>query len=91
MALDRKWLGTAGSVFEASSSDRTARGGKGAGEVRGVVGLTAQLIPIDDVSANCVRLNERDTAAAVEVHYFFSFISFFNRSGTQAVSGGNTD
>lgn len=87
-ALDSKWLEKAGSVFEGSSSDRTAHGGGG---VEGWYG--SALIPVVDVSANCVRLNEPDTT--VEVRFFspsnFFFFFFFKRSGTQAVSGGNRD
>lgn len=51
-------------ALKGGSSDRTARGG------RGVEGwYDSELIPVVDVSANCVRLNERDTAATVEVRF----------------------
>lgn len=47
------------------------------------------LIPVVDVSANCVRPNERDTTAIVEFFFSFSFQYFFlKRSGTQAVPWG---
>lgn len=73
-ALDSKWLQKPGSVFEGSSGDRTARGGRGEGW------YDSALIPVVDVSANCVRPNERDTAATVEVRFFppfYFFISYF--------------
>lgn len=71
-ALDSKWLQKPGSVFEGSSGDRTARGGRGEGW------YDSALIPVVDVSANCVRLNERDTAATVEVRFFPPFCFFIS-------------
>lgn len=60
--------------LKAAAVTEQRREGEGWG--RGVW-YDSAFIPVVDVSANCVRLNERDTAAAVEVHYFFSSLFLF--------------